>query len=92
MFSFPSNASTGKMVSDDTGGVGGVGAVLLESGGPGFVYFSSDGSKTPYMVGTVISSTKTAQVGLANYRGNYVVSMFDSAKHAAAAIATSCRL
>jgi hypothetical protein len=88
-FSFPSNASTAKMVSDDTGGPGGVGAVLLESNGASFHYVTADGSKH-LAPGTVISSAHGAEIGLSNYLGSFAVSLYDSTTHATQLVASGC--
>jgi hypothetical protein len=88
-FSFPSVASSGKMVSDDTGGQGGVAAALLDANGATFVYVTTDGSKR-FNEGTVISTASGVQVTLANYLGSYVVSIFDSAASSSQAVVSGC--
>jgi hypothetical protein len=88
-FSIVSNATSAKMVSDDTGGLGGVGAVLLESNGADFIYVTANGSKR-LASGTVISSANTAEVGLSNYLGSFAISLYDSATHATQVAASGC--
>jgi hypothetical protein len=88
-FSLTSDAIAGKMVSDDTGGLGGVGAVLLESNGASFIYVTANGSK--HMAsGTIISSAHGAEVGLSNYRGSFALSLYDSTTHATQVVASGC--
>jgi hypothetical protein len=91
MFSFSSTAGTGKVISDDTGGAGGVGAVLLESDGASFVYVISDASKPPNTEGTVLSSSNGTQAGISNYRGSFVVSLYSGPSHSAQATVSSCQ-
>jgi hypothetical protein len=88
-FSIPSNATNGKIVSDDTGGLGGVGAVLLESEGANFIYVAADASKR-LVSGAVISSSHGAQVGLSNYHGSFALSLYDSTTHATQVVASGC--
>jgi hypothetical protein len=88
-FSIVSSASSGKMVSDDTGGLGGVGAVLLEPNGASFIYVTSNGSKR-LASGTIISSAHGAEIGLSNYLGSFAVSLYDSTTHATQVVASGC--
>jgi hypothetical protein len=88
-FSLPSTATTAKMVSDDTGGQGGVGAVLMETNGANFLYVTADGSKR-LTSGTVISSAHGAEIGLTNYHGSFAVSLYDSTMHATQVVASGC--
>jgi hypothetical protein len=88
-FSIVSNAGFGKMVSDDTGGLGGVGAVLLEPNGASFLYVTANGSKR-LASGTIISSAHGAEIGLSNYLGSFAVSLYDSTTHATQVVASGC--
>ncbi len=88
-FSIVSNASSGKMVSDDTGGLGGVGAVLQEPNGASFLYVTANGSKR-LASGTVISSANGAEIGLSNYLGSFAVSLYDGTTHATQVVASGC--
>ena len=88
-FTFPSTASTAHMISDDTGGAGGVGAVLLEQNGASFLYVMPDGT-TRMATGTVISSANGAGAAISNYRGSFAISLYDSTAHATQMVATSC--
>jgi hypothetical protein len=88
-FSLPSTATTAKMVSDDTGGQDGVGAVLMETNGADFLYVTADGSKR-LTSGTVISSAHGAEIGLTNYHGSFAVSLYDSTMHATQVVASGC--
>ncbi|HVV49043.1 MAG TPA: hypothetical protein VHO06_05245, partial [Polyangia bacterium] len=88
-FSFSSTASTGKIISDAPDGAGGVGTVLLENDGAAFVYVTADGSKV-YNEGAVISDGAATEVGVSNYHGSFVVSLFDGTTHAAQASVSIC--
>ncbi len=88
-FSFTSTATTGKIINDDAGGAGGVGAVLLENNGAAFVYVNADGSK-PQDQGTVISASGAIQADISNFAGSFVVSLFNGTTHAAQATVSSC--
>ena len=88
-FSFTSTASTGKLINDDAGGAGGVGAVLLETAGAAFVYVTADGSKQ-YAQGTVISKSGGVQADISNFAGSFVVSLYNGTAHAAQATVSSC--
>ncbi|HEX3904625.1 MAG TPA: hypothetical protein VH853_17445 [Polyangia bacterium] len=89
MFSFTSTALTGKLINDDAGGAGGVGAVLLEDDGAGFVYVNADGSKQ-YTEGTVINASGGIQAGISNFQGSFVVSLFNNTTHASQATVSIC--
>ncbi len=89
MFSFTSTAATGKLINDDAGGAGGVGAVLLESDGAAFVYVTADGSKQ-YTEGTVINASGGVQADISNFQGSFVVSLYNGTTHAAQATVSSC--
>lgn len=88
-FSFTSTATTGKLINDDAGGAGGVGAVLLETAGAAFVYVTADGSKQ-YAQGTVISKSGGVQADISNFQGSFVVSLYNGAAHAAQATVSTC--
>ncbi|MES1209833.1 MAG: hypothetical protein ABUS79_28185, partial [Pseudomonadota bacterium] len=88
-FTFPSTASTAHMISDDTGGAGGVGAVLLEQNGASFLYVMPDGT-TRMATGTVISSANGAAAAISNYRGSFAISLYDDSVHATQMVGTSC--
>ncbi|MDB4980073.1 MAG: hypothetical protein JWM82_825 [Myxococcales bacterium] len=89
-FSFPSTSTTAHAISDDTGGQGGVGLVVLESNGATFIYVTADGSQH-VTAGTPLSSSTGAQVAIANYRGSFSISLYDSAKHATQASVSGCK-
>ncbi len=88
-FSFTSTATTGKMINDDAGGAGGVGAVLLENAGAAFVYVTADGSKAQDQ-GTVISASGGIQADISSYAGSFVVSLYNGTTHSAQATVSSC--
>jgi hypothetical protein len=88
-FSFTSTASTGKIINDDAGGAGGVGAVLLENDGAAFVYVNADATK-PQDQGTVISASGGIQADISSFAGSFVVSLFNGTTHAAQATVSSC--
>ena len=76
MFSFTSTALTGKLINDDAGGAGGVGAVLLEDDGAAFVYATADGGKQ-YTEGSVINASGGVQADISNFQGSFVVSLYN---------------
>ena len=88
-FSMTSTGSSAKMVSDDTGGFGGVGAVLLDATGASFLYVTANGSKR-LASGSVISSAHGAEIGLSNYKGSFAVSLYDGTTHATQVVASGC--
>ena len=88
-FSFTSTATTGKIINDDGGGAGGVGAVLLENDGAAFVYVTADGSKAQDY-GTVISASGGIQADISSFQGSFVVSLYSGSAHAAQATVSSC--
>jgi hypothetical protein len=89
-FSFPSTAVTAHAISDDTGGQGGVGVVLLEGNGASFLYVTADGSHH-VAAGTEISSASGSQVAITNYRGSFSISLHDNAKHSTQASVSGCK-
>lgn len=88
-YGFASTASTGKLISDDTGGAGGVGMALLENDGATFIYVTADGGKL-YNEGAVVSDGSPGEVNVSNYHGSFAVSIFDTATHAGKAVASGC--
>jgi hypothetical protein len=88
-FSYGSNGSNAKAISDDTGGPGGAGIAVLESNGVGFLYVPADGSKQ-YNSGTVLTSPNSGWFSLTNYRGAFALSLYDSSKHSAQAVVSGC--
>jgi hypothetical protein len=88
-FTFPTTASTAQAISDDTGGNGGVGVVMLERNGASFIYVKPDGVSR-LSTGTVISSANGIETSISNYHGSFAVSLFDSVTHAAAVVASGC--
>jgi hypothetical protein len=89
MFSFTSTAPSGKLINDDAGGAGGVGAILLEGDGAAFVYVTADGSKQ-YTEGTVINASGGVEAGISNFQGSFVASLYNGTTHAAQATVSSC--
>ncbi len=87
-FSYASNGSNAKAISDPDG-QGGAGIAVLESNGAAFLYVSADGSKH-YNSGTVLTSANGAWFGLTNYHGAFAISLYDSAKHSAQAVVSGC--
>jgi hypothetical protein len=76
-FSFPSTATAAKAISDDTGGAGGVGLVLLDADGANFFYVNADGMQHQVINGLVSSAAGT-EVSITNYHGSFGVSLFPS--------------
>jgi hypothetical protein len=87
-FSYASNGSNAKAISDPEG-QGGAGIAVAESNGASFLYVSADGSKH-YNSGTVLTSATTGWFGLTNYRGAFTISLYDSVKHSAQAVVSGC--
>jgi hypothetical protein len=88
-FSFPTTATTAQAISDDAGGNGGVGMVLLEQNGASFLYIKPDGTSR-LSTGTVISSSSGIEASISNYRGSFAVSLFEMSTHAAQVVASGC--
>lgn len=88
-FSFPTTATTAQMISDDTGGAGGVAAVMLETNGASFLYVTADGT-THTATGTVLTSPSGTEVAISNYHGSFAVSLYDGALHATQMKASGC--
>jgi hypothetical protein len=78
------------VISDDSGGAGGVGAVLLEANGAGFHYITADGARD-MAIGTVISSASGAEIAISNYHGSFAVSLYDGSTHATQVTTSGCR-
>ena len=87
--SFSSTVETGRAISDDTGGAGGVGLGILESDGALFVYVTADTAKQ-YMLGTVISTALGSQIAVTNYRGSFGVSLYLASTGATKVVTSSC--
>jgi hypothetical protein len=78
------------LVSDDTGGPGGLGLLLLEPNGASFTYVNADASKR-LEAGTVLTSSNAGnQISLTNYRGSFGVTLFDGVKHSTQMVASGC--
>ena len=90
-FQFLSTAIAGRSISDDTGGVGGTGTVLLEQNGASFIYVNADGIRH---VGptTIIAHTYAGgdQVAVTNFGGSFGVSLYGRADHATKIAASGC--
>ena len=90
-FALPSMATPGPLlVSDDTGGLGGVAVLSLEPNGASYTYVTADASKH-LSAGTVLSSANGGQVGLTNYRGSFGISLYDTTKHSTQMVASGCQ-
>jgi hypothetical protein len=76
-FSFPSTASFGQAINDDTGGAGGIGLVLLDVDGANFFYVNADGVQHQVIDG-LISAAAGSQVSITNYHGSFGVTLFPS--------------
>ena len=82
-----------RAISDDTGGPGGVGAVLLTSTQVSFVYVNPTGL-APLAGSNLLFGHAYANndfVAISNYRGLFAVSLYDSTKHSTQVIASGCQ-
>jgi hypothetical protein len=90
-FQFLSTAIAGRSISDDTGGVGGTGTVLLEQNGASFIYVNADGIRHVGST-TIIAHTYADgdQVAVTNFGGSFGVSLYGRADHATKIAASGC--
>ena len=89
-FSYTSTATAAHAISDDTGGAGGVGTVLLEANGASFLYVTADGTKH-LAPSTVISAAGGTQVAITNYHGSFGVSLYQAGTHGTQMVASGCQ-
>jgi hypothetical protein len=90
-------AAIGRAISDDTGGPGGVGAVLLYADGADFIYVNADGV-THVGPTTVISHAFGApggragedEVAITEFGGSFGVSLYSAAEHLTRMAASGC--
>jgi len=85
-------AVIGRAISDDTGGAGGVGAVLLYTDGAHFIYVNADGV-THVGPTTVISHAFGGgdEVAITEFGGSFGVSLYSEAEHLTRMAASGCR-
>ncbi|HXJ21880.1 MAG TPA: hypothetical protein VMT03_16770 [Polyangia bacterium] len=88
-FSYGSNGAYAKAISDDPAGQGGAGIAVMESNGVTFMYVPADGSKQ-YNSGAVLTSANPGWFGLTNFQGSFALSLYDSSKHSAQAVVSTC--
>jgi hypothetical protein len=98
-FSFTGNEVVviGRAISDDTGGPGGVGAVLLYADGADFIYVNADGV-THVGPTTVIShafgapggSAGEDEVAITEFGGSFGISLYSAAEHLTRMAASGC--
>jgi hypothetical protein len=88
-FTVNSAATRARAISDNTGGVGGVGVVLLEPNGASFLYVNSDG-KTYVGPGTAISGSGGFMAAVSNFGGSFGVSLYNSTSHSTQMVASGC--
>jgi hypothetical protein len=88
-FTVPSAASRARAISDDTGGTGGVGIVLLEPSGASFLYIDADGM-SHVGPGTAISGSGGSMAAVTNFAGSFGVSLYNAAAHSTQMAATGC--
>jgi hypothetical protein len=84
-------AVIGRAISDDTGGAGGVGAVLLYTDGAHFIYVNADGV-THVGPTTVISHAFGGgdEVAVTEFGGSFGVSLYSNAEHLTRMAASGC--
>ena len=90
-------AVIGRAISDDTGGPGGVGAVLLYADGADFIYVNADGV-THVGPTTVISHAFGApagragedEVAITEFGGSFGISLYSAAEHLTRMAASGC--
>jgi hypothetical protein len=90
-------AVIGRAISDDTGGPGGVGAVLLYADGADFIYVNADGV-THVGPTTVIShafgapggSAGEDEVAITEFGGSFGISLYSAAEHLTRMAASGC--
>ena len=94
-FSVTGNAPAviGRAISDDTGGPGGVGAVLLYADGADFIYVNPDGV-THVGPTTVISHAfgGADEVAITEFGGSFGISLYSAAEHLTRMAASGCGL
>lgn len=85
-------AIIGRAISDDTGGAGGVGAVLLYTDGAHFIYVNADGV-THVGPTTVISHAFGGgdEVAITEFGGSFGVSLYSYAEHLTRMAASGCK-
>ncbi len=84
-------AVIGRAISDDTGGPGGVGAVLLYADGADFIYVNADGV-THLGPTTVISHAfgGADEVAITEFGGSFGISLYSAAEHLTRMAASGC--
>jgi hypothetical protein len=92
-FKFPGTKAAvyARAISDDVGGVGGVGAALLYQDGVAFVYVNADGA-THVGPASLISHTYSGgdYINVNNTGGSFGVSLFDHLAHSTQVLASGC--
>ncbi|MDP9001332.1 MAG: hypothetical protein M3O46_14620 [Myxococcota bacterium] len=88
-----------RAISDETGGAGGVGAVVATTDTVTFFYVNPDGlslahSNSLFGQGVGYQASRTVGSGfvtLSNFRGLFAASLYDATKHATMAVASGCK-
>jgi hypothetical protein len=90
-------AIAARAVSDDTGGIGGVGLALLYSNGVSFAYVNADGigHQGPNQViahayNNPVGYAVADFISLTNFKGSFVVSLYDATNHSTKVAASGC--
>ena len=91
-FTGTDDAVIARAISDDTGGSGGVGAVLLYTDGAHFIYVNADGI-THVGPTTVISHAFVDgdEVAITEFGGSFGISLYSSAEHLTRMAASGCQ-
>jgi hypothetical protein len=79
-------------INDDTGGIGGVGVVLLYSNGLSFAYVDANGA-THLGPSSVIAHTYALgdQINITNFGGSFGVSLYSAATQSTQLAASGCQ-
>jgi len=90
-FSFTQGAINGHAISDDTGGLRGVGAALLYSNSLSFIYVNADG--VTHVAVSVIPHTYADgdESNITNFGGSFGVSLYSAASHSTQVAASGCQ-
>jgi hypothetical protein len=85
------HAVDGRAINDDTGGAGGVGAVVLYQDGARFVYVNADGI-THVGPTSVIPQTHVSGdlATVTNFRGSFGISLYSAANHSTQFASSGC--
>jgi hypothetical protein len=91
-FSIPTNADLAQVISDDTGGAGGIGIALRGSNRVAFLYVQADGvTHLPVTTALPISvQMNTNAIAITNFGGSFGVSSYSPASHSTQMVTSGC--